>query len=115
MPDFIKAQLQRLIDLLGLDISILVQDVRSIKEIFNQIKDDHPSSLKEIIESATFLDGNVLKFFSAQSRLVGREAQRNSATAESQYIQEILSVMKIVDLLKEYHAEINKDLAALNK
>jgi len=46
IPDSIKAQLQRLNDHLELDISILVQDARLIREIFNQMKDDLPSSLK---------------------------------------------------------------------
>jgi hypothetical protein len=35
IPDFIKAQLQRLMDHLELAISILIQDVGPIKEIFN--------------------------------------------------------------------------------
>jgi hypothetical protein len=35
IPDFIKAQLQRLIDHLELDTSILIQDAGSIREIFN--------------------------------------------------------------------------------
>ena len=49
IPDYIKAQLQRLITHLELDVSVLVQDVGSVREIFNQIKDDLPSSLKEMI------------------------------------------------------------------
>jgi hypothetical protein len=40
--DHIKAQLQRLITHLELDISTLIQDAGSIREIFNQIKDDLP-------------------------------------------------------------------------
>jgi hypothetical protein len=61
------------------------------------------------------LEGNGPKFLNAQSRQAAREAQKNSATAESQCIQEILIVKKTVDLLKESLAEINKDLAALNE
>jgi hypothetical protein len=44
IPDHIKAQLQRLVTHLELDISVLIQDAGSIREIFNQIKDDLPSS-----------------------------------------------------------------------
>ena len=54
-----------------------------------------------MIQPATFLEGNGSKFFSAQSRLAAREAQKNSATTEGQCIQEILSVQKTVNLLKE--------------
>jgi len=115
IPDSIKAQLQRLIDHLELDISILVQYAGSIREILNQIKDDLPSSLKEIIQPAAFLEGNGSKFFNAQSKLTAREAQKNSTCAKGQSIQEILSVKKTVDLLKESPAEINKDLATLNE
>jgi hypothetical protein len=115
IPDYIKAQLQRLINHLELDVSILVQDAGSIREIFNQIKDDLPPSVKEMIQPATFLEGNGPKFFSVQSRLATREAQKNLATAEGQCIEEILSIKKIVDLLKESPAEINKDLAARNE
>jgi len=57
-----------------LDVSVLVQDAGSIKEIFNQIKDDLPSSLKEMIQPAAFLEGNGPKFFRAQSRLTARGA-----------------------------------------
>jgi hypothetical protein len=57
-----------------LDVSVLVQDAGSIKEIFNQIKDDLPSSLKEMIQPAAFLEGNGPKFFGAQSRLTARGA-----------------------------------------
>jgi hypothetical protein len=71
-----------LITHLELDISVLIQDAGSIRDIFNQIKDDLPSSLKEIIQSAAFLEGNGPKFFSAQSRLAAREAQKNSTAAE---------------------------------
>ena len=115
IPDFIKAQLQRLIDHLELDTSILIQDVGSIRKIFNQIKDDLPSYLKEIIQPAAFLEGNGPKFFNALSRLAAREAQKNSAAIEGQCVQEILSLKKIVNLLKESSTEINKDLAALNE
>jgi hypothetical protein len=44
-------------------------------EIFNRIKGDLPSSLKEMIKPALFLEGNGPKFFSTQSRLVAREAR----------------------------------------
>jgi len=74
IPDFIKAQLQRLMDHLELDTLILIQDVGPIREIFNQIKDNLPSSLKEIIQPVAFLEGNGLKFFNAQSRIAAREA-----------------------------------------
>jgi len=47
IPDFIKAQLQRLNDHLELDTSIMIQHTGSIREIFNEIKDDLPSSLKK--------------------------------------------------------------------
>jgi len=66
MPEHIKAQLQRLITHLELDVSGLIQDARSIREIFNHIKDDLPSSLKEMIQPTTLLEGNGPKFFSAQ-------------------------------------------------
>jgi hypothetical protein len=69
ISDSIKAHLQRLVDHLELDISILVQDTGSIREIFNQIKDDLPSSSKEIIQPTAFLEGNGPKFLNAQSRL----------------------------------------------
>jgi chromosome segregation ATPase len=115
IPDYIKAQLQSLITHLELDVSFLVQDAGSIREIFNHIKDDLTPSLKEMIQPAAFLEANGPKFLSAQSRLAAREAQKNSAAPESQCIQEILSVKKAVDLLKESPAEINKDLAALNE
>jgi hypothetical protein len=82
IPDYIKAQLQRLVTRLGLDISILIQDVGYVREIFNQIKNDLPSSLKEMIQPAAFLEGSGPKFFSPQSRLVAREAQKNSAATE---------------------------------
>jgi hypothetical protein len=49
ISDFIKAQLRRLITHLELDVSVLVQDARSIREIFNRIKDDLPPPLKEMI------------------------------------------------------------------
>jgi len=58
MPNHIKTQLQRLITHLELDILVLIQDAGSIMEIFNQINDDLPSSLKEMIQLATFLEGN---------------------------------------------------------
>ena len=58
MPNHIKTQLQRLITHLELDILVLIQDAGSIREIFNQINDDLPSSLKEMIQLATFLEGN---------------------------------------------------------
>ena len=74
IPDFIKGQLQRLIDHMELDTSILIQDAGPIREIFNQIKDDLPSSLKEIIQPAAFLEGNGPKFLNAQSGLTTREA-----------------------------------------
>ena len=93
----------------------MIQDAGSIREIFNQIKDDLASCLKEIIQPATFLEGNDPKFFNAQSRLAAREAQKNSAAVEGQCIQEILLVKKSIDLLKESPAKINKDLAALNE
>jgi hypothetical protein len=93
----------------------LVQDARSVREIFKQIKDDLPSSLKEMIQPAAFLEGNGTKFFSAQSRLAAQEAQNNSATTKGQCIQEILSVKKTVDLLKESPTKINKDLACLHE
>jgi len=63
-----------LINHLELDISILVQDAESIREIFKQIKDDLPSFLKEIIQPAAFLEGNAPKFLNAQSRLAALEA-----------------------------------------
>jgi len=113
--DDIKAQLQRLITHLELDISILIQDVGSIREIFNQIKDDLPSFLKEMIQPAAFLEGNGPKFFSTQSILAAGGAQKNSTAAEGQCIQEILSVKKTIDLLKEYPVEINKELTTLNE
>jgi len=69
IPDHIKAQLQRLINHLELDISTLIQDVGSIRENFNQIKNDPPSFLKEVIQPAAFLEANGPKFFNAQSRL----------------------------------------------
>jgi hypothetical protein len=47
--------------------------------------------------------------------LVAREAQKNLTPTEGQCIQEILSVKKIVDLLKESPIEINKELAFLNE
>jgi len=115
IPDFIKAQLHRLMDHLELDTSILIQGAGPIREFFNQIKDDLPSSLKEIIQPAAFLEGNGPKFLNAQSRLAAREAQKSSAAAEGQCIEEIQSVKKTNDLLKESPAEINKDLAALNE
>jgi hypothetical protein len=65
IPNYIKAQLSRLITHLELDISILIQDTGSVREIINQIKDDLPPSLKEMIQSATFLEGNGPKFFNA--------------------------------------------------
>ena len=68
-----------------------------------------------MIQLAAFLEANGPKFFSAQSRLAAREAQKDSAATEGQCIQEILSVKKTVDLLKECPAEINKDVAALNE
>ena len=71
--------------------------------------------MKETIQLAAFLEGNRPEFVSAQSRLAAREAQKNSIVAEGQCIQEILSVKKTVDLLKESPAEINKDLTALNE
>jgi hypothetical protein len=83
-----------------LDISVLIQDAGSIREFFNQIKDVLPSFLKEMIQQATFLEGNGPKFFSAQSRLAAREAQKNLTTVEGQCIQQILLVKKAVDLLK---------------
>jgi hypothetical protein len=86
---------------LELDILVLIQDVGLVREIFNQIKDDLPSSLKEMIQPVAYLEGNGPKFFSAQSRLAAREALKNSTTAEGQCIQKILSVKKTVDLLKE--------------
>ena len=61
------------------------------------------------------MEDNGPKFFNAQSKLAAREAQKNSAAIEGQCIQEILSVKKTVDLLKESPAEINKDLADLNE
>jgi len=61
------------------------------------------------------MEGNGPKFFNAQSRLVAQEAQKNSAAVGGQCIQEILSVKKTLDLLKESPAEINKDLTALNE
>jgi hypothetical protein len=112
--DDIKAQLQRLITHLELDISILIQDVGSIREIFNQIKDDLPSFLKEMIQPAA-LEGNCPKFFSTQSILAAGGAQKNSTAAEGQCIQEILSVKKTIDLLKESPVEINKELTTLNE
>ena len=67
--DYIKAQLQRLIThLMKLDVSVLVQEAGSIRQIFNNIKDDLPA-LEQIIQPATFLEGNSPKFLSAQSRL----------------------------------------------
>ena len=107
--------MQRVIYHLELDISTLIQDVGSIREIFNQIKNDLPSFLKEVIQPAAFLEANGPKFFNAQYSLAAWEAQKKSATTEDQCIQEILSVKKTVDLLKESPAEINKDLAALNE
>jgi hypothetical protein len=68
-----------------------------------------------MIQLATFLEGNGPKFFSAQSRLAAREASKNLATAEGQCIQEILSIKKTIDLLKESPTEINKYLGALNE
>jgi hypothetical protein len=76
IPDFIKAQMQRLIDNLELDTSILIQVIGSIREIFNEIKDDLPSPLKEIIQPVAFLEVNVPKFFNAQSTLAAQEAQK---------------------------------------
>jgi len=92
----------------------LIQDAGSIREIFNQIKDNLHSSLKEIIQPIAFLEGNGPKFFNAQSSLAAREAQKNSTAIEGQCIQEILSVKRTVDLLKESPTKINKDLATLN-
>jgi len=115
IPDHVKAQLQRLINHLELDISILVKDAGSIREIFNQIKDDIPSPLKEMIQPASFLEGNGPRFLSTQSRSAARESQKNSALAEGECIHKILSIKKTVNLLKESPAEINKDLAALNE
>jgi hypothetical protein len=43
-----------------------------------------------MIKLATYLEGNGPKFFSAQSRLAAREAQKNSTAAEGQCIQEIV-------------------------
>ena len=97
IPNHIKAQLQKLITYLDLDILVLIQDAGSIREVFNQIKDDLPPSLKEMIQPAAFLEGNGPKFLSAQSRLAAQEAQKNSTATEGQCIQEILSVKKIVD------------------
>jgi hypothetical protein len=74
IPDYINARLQRLITHLELDVSVLVQDLGSVREIFNQIKDDLPSSLREMILLAAFLEGKGPKFFSAQSRLISRES-----------------------------------------
>jgi hypothetical protein len=68
-----------------------------------------------MIQPFAFLEGNGPKFFSAQSRLAAREAQKNSTATEGQCTQEILSVKKIIDLLKESPTEINNDLAALNE
>jgi len=65
-----------LITHLELDVSVLVQDVGSIRDIFNQIKDDLPSSLKGMIQPAAFLEGNDPKFLSAQSTLADREAKK---------------------------------------
>ena len=74
IPDHIKAQLQRLINHLELNISTLIQDASSIREIFNQIINDLASFLKEVIQSAAFLEANGPKFFNAESRLTAREA-----------------------------------------
>jgi hypothetical protein len=114
MLDHIKAQLQMLITHLELDISILVQDAGSIREVLNQTKDDLPPSLRETIQPVAFLEGYGPKFFSAQSRLVAQEAQNNLGIKEGQWIQEILSVKKTIDLLTEYPVEINKELATIN-
>jgi len=100
---------------LELNITILIEHAGSVSEIFNQIKDDLPSSLKEMIQPAAYLEDNGPKLFSAQSRLVARETQKNSTVAEGQSIQEIISVKKIVDLLTESVGEINKELATLNE
>jgi hypothetical protein len=81
-----------LITHLELDILILIKDAGSVREIFNKIKDDFPSFLKEMIQPAAFLEGNGPKFFSAQSRLAAREAQKNSKS---------LLFMKTFDLLKK--------------
>ena len=43
-----------------------------------------------MIQPAAFLQDNDPKFFSVQSRLAAREAQKNSAAVEGQCIQEIL-------------------------
>lgn len=90
-----------------------MQDARSIREVFNQIKDDVPSSLRETIQPAAFLEGNGPRFLNAHSRLADWEAQKNSAVKEGQCIQETLSVKKT--LLKESPVEINKELATLNE
>jgi hypothetical protein len=100
---------------LELNITILIEHAGSVSEIFNQIKDGLPSSLKEMIQPAAYLEDNGPKLFSAQSRLVARETQKNSTVAEGQSIQEIISVKKIVDLLIESVGEINKELATLNE
>jgi hypothetical protein len=61
-----------------------------------------------MIYLAAFLEGN-------GPRLAIWEAQKYSVAAEGQCIQEILSVNKTVDLLKETRTEISKDLVALNE
>jgi hypothetical protein len=71
-----KSQFQLLIPLLELDTATLVQDV-AVREIFNLIKDELSSQLKETLKPAAFIEYHEPKFSGAQSRLAAHEAQKN--------------------------------------
>jgi chromosome segregation ATPase len=110
-----RSQLQLLIPLLELDTAILVQDAGSIREIFNLIKDELPSQLKETLKPAAFIEYHEPKFSGAQSRLAAREAQKNLPIQEKQCISSMLELKQSIDQLNGSPARINQKLTALRE
>ena len=92
LSDNAKSQLQLLIPLLKLDTAILVQDAGAIRQIFNSIKDELPSQLKETLKLAAFVEYHEPKFSGAQSRLAAREAQKNLPIQEKRCISSMLEL-----------------------
>lgn len=110
-----KSQLQLLIPLLELDTATLVQDAGAIRKIFNSIKDELPSQLKETLKPAAFIEYHEPKFSGALSRLAAREAQKNLSIQEKRCISSMLELKQSIDQLNGSHAGINQKLTALRE
>jgi hypothetical protein len=76
LPESTKDRLQALVTHLDVNIANLVHDVGPVWNIFNSIKKELPSKIREVLQPAAYIECHEQKFLGAMERLATREAQK---------------------------------------